>query len=168
MRHLKAGRKLNRDSAHRKAMFRNMVTSLMIHGRIRTTEQKAKELRSIADKIITMGKKVPAGALEGLEGAELLKVKAKRLHYIRQARLWIHDEAALAKVFGEYSARFANRPGGYTRIFKLGARSGDNAAMALIELVGSPRPANEEGSAADDVADSEPSAPAEDSAQQGV
>ncbi len=151
MRHLKSGRKLGRNSSHRKAMYRNMVTSLMVHGRIRTTEAKAKELRRYADRVITLGKRVTAADLEGLSGAELDKAKAARLHNIRRASRWIHDEGALNRVFGEYADRFKERPGGYTRIYKVGYRGGDNAPMAVIELLGELPPATEEGPAADEI-----------------
>lgn len=135
MRHRKSGRKLNMPAAHRKAMFKNLVTSLMVHGRIRTTEAKAKELRRFADRIITLGKQSPTSGLEGLEGEALVAARARRLHNMRRALVWVHDRDALARVFGEYADRFAQRPGGYTRIYKLGPRAGDNADMAIIELV---------------------------------
>ena len=141
MRHLKAGRKLSILPQHRKAMFGNMVTSLMEHGRVRTTEAKAKELRSIADNIITLSKRVPASRLGTLEGEALRKAQADRVHAIRQARRWITDRDVLTKVFTEYSALFEHRPGGYTRILKLGKRPGDNADMSLIELVTEAYPA---------------------------
>ena len=83
MRHEKSGRKLGRTSSHRKAMFRNMATSLFIHGKIQTTEAKAKEVRAIAEKLITLGRRVPPSALEGLSGDELAVAKAKRLHALR-------------------------------------------------------------------------------------
>jgi len=136
MRHRNSGRRLGRTSAHRRAMYRNMVTSLLLHGRIRTTEAKAKELRRIADRIITLGKKSPTSGLEGLEGEQLAAARARRLHHIRRARVWVKDRAALNRLFGEYADRFQERPGGYTRILKIGVRPGDNADMALIELVG--------------------------------
>jgi len=135
MRHLKSGRKLGRNSSHRKAMYRNMVTSLMVHGRIRTTEAKAKELRKVADRVITMGKRVPLSSLEELKGDALVEAKGRRLHNIRRARRLVNDKDALNKVFGEYAERFKTRPGGYTRIMKDGVRPGDNAPMAVIELV---------------------------------
>ena len=136
MRHRKSGRRLGRTSAHRKAMYRNMVTSLMVHGRIKTTEAKAKELRRIADRVITMGKRVPPSSLDNLSGEELKAAQARRLHFIRRARRWINDKDALERLFGEYAERYKQRPGGYTRILKVGFRSGDQAPMALIELVG--------------------------------
>ena len=114
MRHLKSGRKLGMSPTHRKAMFRNMVTSLMLHGQIRTTETRAKELRRIADKLITLGKRVPPSALASLDGDDLAKARAKRVHAIRQVRRWVNDREALDKVFNEYAERFEARPGGYT------------------------------------------------------
>lgn len=135
MRHRNAGRKLSRNSSHRTAMFRNMVTSLLIHGRIRTTEAKAKELRRIAERIITMGKHAPTSGLEGLDGEQLAAAQARRLHLLRRARVWIKDRSALSRVFGQYADLYRERNGGYTRILKLGVRPGDNADLALIELV---------------------------------
>lgn len=135
MRHLKAGRKLSIYGAHRNAMFSNMVTSLMQHGRVRTTEAKAKEVRKIADKLITLAKRVPPSKLAGLEGEELRKAQADRVHAIRLARRWITDRDVLTKVFTEYAALYEKRPGGYTRILKLGRRPGDQAEMNLLELV---------------------------------
>jgi len=135
MRHLKSGRKLNVSSSHRIAMFRNMVTSLMLHGRIRTTEAKAKEVRRIADRVISLGKRVPPSSLESLTGDDLAAARAQRVHAIRLARRWVNDRDALDKIFNEYSERYSARPGGYTRVYKLGRRNGDNAAMSLLELV---------------------------------
>jgi len=154
MRHLKSGRKLGRTSSHRKAMFRNMVTSLMLHGRIRTTEAKAKDLRGVAERILTLGRRVPPSALDGLSGDELAAAKAQRLHYIRRARRTIADKEALGLVFGEYAERYKERPGGYTRVLKVGVRSGDNAPMAVIELVDHPRVAAEAGELADETGES--------------
>lgn len=117
MRHLKAGRKLNRSSAHRKALFRNLVTALIQRERIRTTLAKAKELRSHAEKTITLGKK-------------------GTLHAKRLALRTIKGKEAFLKLFGPLSERYAQRNGGYTRILKVGNRRGDDAPMAIIELVG--------------------------------
>lgn len=136
MRHRKSGRKLGRNSSHRDAMFRNMVTSLMLHGRIRTTDAKAKELRRYAEKVITLGKRVAPSDLAGLDGDALVEAKAARVHAVRQAQKWVNDRDALSRVFDEYSERFKDRPGGYTRIYKLGQRPGDNARMVLIEVLG--------------------------------
>jgi large subunit ribosomal protein L17 len=135
MRHLKAGRKLNVSGSHRTAMFRNMVTSLMLHGRIRTTEARAKEVRRIADRVIGLGKRVPPSALESLKGDDLAAARAQRVHAIRLARKWVNDRDALDKIFNEYSERYQARAGGYTRVYKLGRRNGDNAKMSLLELV---------------------------------
>lgn len=97
-------------------MFRNLVTDLLKHGRIRTTEPKAKEIRGMAEKIITLGK----------DGS---------VHARRQALAFVYDPDVVAHVFADVAPRYANRPGGYTRIVKLGRRLGDGAPMALIELV---------------------------------
>lgn len=133
MRHRKSGRKFGMDKTAREAMFRNMVTSLLVHGRIKTTKERAKELRGFAERVITIGKTAPA--IDGLEGEELAAAKAKRVHLIRKAKKWVHDDDALGKLFGEYADRYAQRPGGYTRVTKAGYRAGDNASMAYIELV---------------------------------
>ena len=117
MRHGKSGRKLGRTSSHRKAMFRNMVTSLFEHERIVTTEQKAKELKPIAEKMITLAKRGD-------------------LHARRQALSYIQSKDVVAKLFDEIQGQFADRQGGYTRIIKTGNRQGDAAPMAIIELVG--------------------------------
>ena len=116
MRHLKAGRKLGRTSAHRKALFRNLVGALILRERISTTLAKAKELRGKVEKTITLGKK-------------------GTLHARRQAFKLAPQKETVQKVFGPLAERFAKRPGGYTRIIKIGPRKGDNAPMAFIELV---------------------------------
>lgn len=116
MRHLKAGRKLGRTSAHRKALFRNLVTALIVRERIQTTLAKAKELRSKAEKTISLGKK-------------------GTLHARRLAFRTVQEKEALQKLFGPIAERFATRNGGYTRIIKIGNRKGDDAPMAFIELV---------------------------------
>lgn len=115
MRHRKKGRELSRTRTHRRAMLRNMVTSLIIHERIRTTEAKAKELRPYAERLITLAKKGD-------------------MHSRRVAGRQIADREALRKLFDQIGPRFEARPGGYTRILKLGARKGDGAELALIEL----------------------------------
>jgi len=116
MRHLKAGRKFGRTSAHRKALFRNLVGALIERERISTTLCKAKELRGKVERTITLGKK-------------------GTLHARRQAFKLAPQKEAVQKVFGPLADRYANRPGGYTRIIKIGPRRGDNASMAFIELV---------------------------------
>jgi large subunit ribosomal protein L17 len=115
MRHLKAGRKLNRTSAHRKALFRNLVTSLIEHEQVRTTDAKAKELRRIADRMITLGKR-------------------GSLHARRQALSYIRSRSVVTKLFDEVAGRFKERLGGYTRVVKIGHRHGDAAPMSVIEL----------------------------------
>lgn len=117
MRHGKSGRKLGRTSSHRDAMFRNMVTSLFEHERIVTTREKAKEIRPIAEKMITLAKK-------------------GSLHARRQALSYLMSEDVVSKLFSEIQEQFADRNGGYTRIIQTGVRKGDAASMAIIELVG--------------------------------
>ena len=131
MRHRKSGRKFGMDASARKAMLKNMVTSLLLHGSVRTTQARAKELRGYAERVITMGKK---GSNPGL--SDDAENTARRVHLIRQARVWVNNDEAIANVFGEYAERFAGRPGGYTRVVKAGKRPGDNADMAIISLVG--------------------------------
>jgi large subunit ribosomal protein L17 len=118
MRHLKSGKKLGRNAAHRKALMRNMAVSLFRHERVETTEAKAKVLRSFAEKIITLAKRGD-------------------LHAIRQVAADINDKAVVQKLFQELGPKYQERNGGYTRILKLGPRKGDNAPMALVELVDS-------------------------------
>jgi len=116
MRHRKAGRKLGRVSSHRKAMLSNMTTSLLKHERIITTDAKAKELRSVAEKVITLG-------------------KGGSLHARRQTLSLIRDRQVTKKVFDELSSRYSDRQGGYTRIIKIGYRDGDNAPLSVVELI---------------------------------
>ena len=116
MRHKVAGRKLGRDTSHRRAMYRNLVTDLLGYEKITTTEAKAKEVRGLAEKMITLGKK-------------------GGLHSRRQALSFIIDKKIAEKVFTELAPRYTERPGGYTRITKLGPRLGDGAAMVQLELV---------------------------------
>jgi large subunit ribosomal protein L17 len=116
MRHNKSGKRLGRNSSHRKAMMRNMVTSLFAHEKITTTDIRAKELRKIADKMITLGKRGD-------------------IHARRQAMQVIRDRKVVGKLFDLVAPRYKDRPGGYTRIIKLGQRTGDNASLSLIELV---------------------------------
>ncbi|HEX5197892.1 MAG TPA: 50S ribosomal protein L17 [Gaiellales bacterium] len=118
MRHRRKGRKLGRDASHRKALFSNMAGSLFEHGRIKTTEAKAKELRPIAEKLITLARKDPGD------------VAAQR-----QAVAYLRSKDSVHRLFHEVAPRFTERPGGYTRIVKLGPRQGDAAPMAYIELV---------------------------------
>ena len=116
MRHGMSGRKLNRTSSHRKAMFANMVVALLKHEQIKTTLPKAKDLRPIAEKIITLG-------------------KSGTLHDRRRAFAMLRDDAIVAKLFSVIAERYKDRKGGYTRVLKAGFRYGDSAPMAVIELV---------------------------------
>jgi large subunit ribosomal protein L17 len=116
MRHKVAGRKLSRSSSHRWALFRNLVTDLLNYEKITTTEAKAKEVRSLAEQMITLG-------------------KGGGLHPRRQALSFIFDEKVVDKVFDELASRYAERPGGYTRITKIGPRLGDGAPMAQLEFI---------------------------------
>ena len=116
MRHRKQGRKLNRTQSHRKAMFMNMAVSLLTHEQIVTTLSKAKELRAVVDKLITLGKRGD-------------------LHARRQAASQLQSNETVQKLFSTLAKRYKDRPGGYTRVLKAGFRYGDNAPMAVIELV---------------------------------
>jgi large subunit ribosomal protein L17 len=136
MRHRNAGRKFSRNSSSRKAMFRNLVTSVLRHEQVRTTEPKAKEIRRYVERVITLGVRAPSiASIDAMGGEEQSAARAARVHAIRQARLWVNDQEVLRRVFGEYAERYQQRPGGYTRVIKTGVRPGDNAAMAIIELV---------------------------------
>ena len=119
MRHRKSGRRLGRNSSHRKAMYRNMAASLFLHETIRTTLPKAKELRRVAEPLITLAKQ---------DG-----VSRRRLAFSR-----LRDDVAVGKLFNEIGPRFKDRPGGYLRILKMGYRAGDAAPMALVQLMDQP------------------------------
>jgi large subunit ribosomal protein L17 len=116
MRHGKSGRRLGRTTSHREAMFRNLVTSFLNHEKITTTDAKAKEIRSVAEKMITLGKRGD-------------------LHSLRQAASYIREKSVVTKLFSTIAPRYKDRPGGYTRIVKLGIRQGDAAPVSIIELV---------------------------------
>lgn len=116
MRHRKSGRKLGVTTKHRKAMFRNMATDLLRNDRINTTDTRAKEIRRVVEKLVTLGK----------NGS---------LHARRKALAYVRDRAVVEKLFSELAQRYMERPGGYTRIVKLGYRRGDNAPISLIELI---------------------------------
>ena len=125
MRHRQSGRKLNRNSSHRKAMFKNMASSLFDHEMIRTTLPKAKELRRVAEPLITLAKKD--------------NVANRRLAFDR-----LRDREVVSKLFNELGPRYETRPGGYLRILKCGFRTGDKAPMAIVELVDRPVAADSE------------------------
>ena len=116
MRHRRAGKKLGRDSAHRKALYANLAIAVIEHGRIKTTEAKAKEVRPIVEEMITLGKRGD-------------------LHARRLALAELRSQDVVHQLFADVAPRFADRPGGYTRIVKLGPRPGDAAPMAFLELV---------------------------------
>jgi large subunit ribosomal protein L17 len=116
MRHGKSGRRLGRTTSHREAMFRNLVTSFLNHEKITTTDAKAKEIRSVAEKMITLGKRGD-------------------LHSLRLAASYIREKSVVTKLFSTIAPRYKDRAGGYTRIVKLGIRQGDAAPVSLIELV---------------------------------
>jgi len=116
MRHGNSGRRLGRTTSHREAMFRNLVTSFLNHEKITTTDAKAKEIRSVAEKMITLGKRGD-------------------LHALRQAASYIREKSVVTKLFTTIAPRYKDRPGGYTRIVKLGNRQGDAAPISIIELV---------------------------------
>ncbi|HET9943601.1 MAG TPA: 50S ribosomal protein L17 [Terriglobia bacterium] len=118
MRHRNEGRKLSRNTSHRRALLRNLVTSLLEHGRLMTTLPKAKEIRPLAERIITLGKR-------------------DSLHARRQVHSYLLKDATAKKVFETIAPKFAGRKGGYSRIIKLGNRQGDGADIAIIELLGS-------------------------------
>lgn len=130
MEHKVGNRKLQRTTAHRLAMLRNMVTSLLEHERIETTVPKAKEARKMAEKVITLGKK-------------------GGLHNVRLAQRIVKDRVVLQKVFGELKDRYAKRAGGYTRLMRGGFRRGDAADIAILELVDRPEAAPAEGEKAE-------------------
>jgi large subunit ribosomal protein L17 len=137
MRHRVAHRKLGRTTPHRTALLRNLATALFERERIRTTLPKAKELRPFAEKLITLAKR-----------------EENRLHARRLAARHIQDPAVVKKLFDTIGSRFATRPGGYTRILRLGPRKGDGAEMAYLELVGYEyKPATKDGKAAKKTAD---------------
>jgi len=116
MRHKVAGRKLDRSGSHRRALYRNLVTDLLGYEKITTTEAKAKEVRGLAEKVITLGKK-------------------GELSHRRQALAFVFDDKVVDKTFSELAQRYVDRPGGYTRMSKLGRRLGDGAQMVKLELV---------------------------------
>ena len=134
MRHRNSGRKLSRTASHRDSLFANLVTALVTHGRIETTQAKAKELRLFADATIKWGIDVAPLVAKGEKMSAADKVKV--LHAKRQARKVIRTREAMARLFDEVGPHFAKRPGGYTRVLKTRLRRGDAAPMALVELVG--------------------------------
>jgi large subunit ribosomal protein L17 len=133
MRHGNSGRKLSRTAAHRDALYANLVTSLFTHGRIETTEAKAKELRSVADATIRWG--IDVADLIGKSDKSAAD-RTKIVHAKRQARKVLKTDAAMDRLFGEIGPHFKARKGGFTRVLKTRFRRGDAASMAFVELVG--------------------------------
>jgi large subunit ribosomal protein L17 len=127
MRHRKSGRKLGRNSAHRKAMYRNMAASLLKAETIRTTLPKAKELRRVVEPLITLARNSDGSAVDA--------VRRRRLAFSR-----LRDDVAVGKLFDELGPRYKERPGGYLRILKMGHRAGDAAPMAVVQLLDQPAP----------------------------
>ncbi len=125
MRHQKSGRKLGRNSSHRKAMYRNMAASLLKHETIKTTLPKAKELRRVVEPLITLARHA--------DGSSVDAVRRRRLAFSR-----LRDDAAVGKLFSELGPRFKDRNGGYLRILKIGFRAGDAAPMAIVQLLDQP------------------------------
>ena len=126
MRHGKSGIKLGRTTSHRKAMLRNMVTSFLKYEKIKTTDAKAKELKKVVEKMITLGKR-------------------GNLHARRQALSYVRDRKVAGKLFTDLSVRYRDRNGGYTRTIKVGSRAGDNAPISVIELVGEAKEGKQKG-----------------------
>lgn len=141
MRHRKSGRKLGRNASHRDAMFRNMVTSLIEEERIQTTSAKAKELRRVAERLVTLGKRNALSVVDAASEEEQVQLRADRVAAVRQAGKSVRNREALQKLFGELAERYQDRPGGYTRIVKLGRRLGDNAELSIIEFLPAGAPA---------------------------
>lgn len=122
MRHQVRGRHLGRSSDHRQALFKNLITELFKHGQIETTEAKAKAIRADAEHLITIAKRGRAGRITEVHARRLLRSR-------------LNDPDVVAVIYDEFASRYVDRPGGYTRIFKMGHRKGDGADMAMIELV---------------------------------
>jgi len=134
MRHRKSGKKLGRKSAHRKALWANMVSSLLEHERVRTTDVKAKELRRMVEPAIAWATSV-GDLLAKPEDKRVLDDKVRIVHARRMAGRIVRGDTALSKLFSELAQRFVGRRGGYVRITKLGRRPGDDAPMSMVELV---------------------------------
>ncbi len=168
MRHKKAGRQFGRDTSSRRAMLRNLTANLITHERIETTDAKAKELRRVAERLISKAKRL--GQVAYTAQASLSdKDKAKRLHASRLVASWVPRFGVrtdgtkidiVEKVMVDLSKRFEGRPGGYTRITKLGPRRGDGAAMAVIEFIDAPPPVDKTVAPPEQVTAAEPASAA--------
>lgn len=136
MRHRKSGRKLGRNASHRDAMFRNLVTSLLEMEKVQTTDAKAKELRRIAERLITLGKRNAPSLVEAAgSDDEKARLTAVRVAAVRQAARSVRSRDVLQKLFSDLAERYQTRPGGYTRMVRVGRRAGDGAEMVIIELM---------------------------------
>ena len=131
MPHQRHLRKLRRPSGPRKALFRGLIRSLFLHERIRTTEAKAKAVRPLAERMVTLGRR----AQQALEQGDTLENRARALHYRRMALAYLPDDGVIRKLFEDLAPRYRDRDGGYTRILKLGNRMGDAAPVVLVEFV---------------------------------
>lgn len=178
MRHRKDGRQFGRNTPHRRAMFRNLAGNLITHERIVTTDAKAKELRRVAERLITKAKRLGPSAHTPQKDLSP-EQKAKRLHVSRLLASFLPKYGVTAggeqknlveKVLVEMSKRFADRPGGYTRIIKLGPRKGDGASMAVIEFVDAspPAPTYEEASIADSAEEAAEEATTEEAGEEAT
>jgi large subunit ribosomal protein L17 len=140
MRHQRAGLHLSRTSAHRRSLFSNLIASLFTHERIRTTDAKAKQTRRIAERTITLARRL-GDLLTKNPDSRTPAEKARVVHAYRMARRWVRDRGAVVKLFDEIGPRYLGRPGGYTRIVKLGPRAGDAAPISILELIPDGQPA---------------------------
>lgn len=156
MRHQKFGLTLSRTTEHRKALFSNLVAALFTHGKIRTTHAKAQATRRLAERTITWARRVGDVVAKNPEKRSN-EESARLVHAVRMARRVVRDRDAVSRLFAEIGPLFASRPGGYTRIVRLGQRPGDAAEMSLLELIGGEALA---AAAADDKAEAKPAAKA--------
>jgi large subunit ribosomal protein L17 len=140
MRHQRAGLHLSRTSAHRRALFSNLIASLFTYERIQTTDAKAKETRRLAERTITLARRLGDVLTKEPEN-RTPDERARVVHAVRLARRWVRDRGAVVKLFDEIGPRYLGRPGGYTRIIKVGNRAGDAAPVSILELIpdGQPR-----------------------------
>lgn len=143
MRHRVSGRRLGRSSSHRKALRRNLISDLLTHEKIVTTEAKARMLRPLAERIITIAKRgLAKGSSAAIHARRLVAARISENRTVEEAD-GFYEVDVVKKLFDDIALRFDSRPGGYTRIVKLPRRAGDNAKMALVELVEGPRPSQE-------------------------
>jgi large subunit ribosomal protein L17 len=140
MRHQRAGLHLSRTSSHRRALFSNLIASLFTYERIQTTDAKAKETRRLAERTITLARRLGDVLTKEPEN-RTPDERARVVHAVRMARRWVRDRGAVVKLFDEIGPRYLGRPGGYTRIIKVGTRAGDAAPVSILELIpdGQPR-----------------------------